>query len=220
MEKNVLITGANRGIGLELVRLYRRHGWKVWATCRQASAELSAAEATVITGVDLHQPTSLRALADQSPSSIQLLINNAGILHSDSLGNLDPQSLLEQFQVNAVGTLLVTELLASKLQDGGKIAILTSRMGSIADNSSGGYYGYRMSKAALNGAAKSLSLDLGQRNIAVGVYHPGFVRTGMTGGRGDVTAEQSAKNLAQRIDELDMSRTGCFYHADGSELSW
>ena len=103
---------------------------------------------------------------------------------------------------------------------GAKVALITSRMGSIADNSSGGSYGYRMSKAALNAAGRSLAIDLAARGIAVGLLHPGYVRTDMTGGSGNVEASEAAAMLVARIDELDAAKSGSFRHANGEELPW
>lgn len=219
--KTVLITGANRGIGLALTQEYITHGWHVIAVCRKASLELSETSAQVIAGVDVTQLASVHDLAEQLTGiKIDLLINNAGILHSDHLGEIDYNNVTQQFLVNAQAPLQVTDILLGHLNDNAKIAFITSRMGSIADNTSGGYYGYRMSKAALNAAAKSLSLDLKPRGIAVAILHPGYVQTAMVNFGGDISAAESAQRLSKRIAELNLQTTGSFWHSNGDPLPW
>jgi NAD(P)-dependent dehydrogenase (short-subunit alcohol dehydrogenase family) len=219
--KTVLITGANRGIGLALTQEYLTHGWHVIAVCRKTSVELSETAAQVITGVDVTKPADVQALPEQLTAiKLDVLINNAGILHGDHLGEIAYENLTQQFLVNAQAPLQVTEALLGHLNAGAKIAFITSRMGSIADNSSGGYYGYRMSKAALNAAAKSLSLDLKPRGIAVALLHPGYVQTAMVNFGGDISAAESAQRLTLRIAELNLSNTGGFWHSNGERLEW
>ena len=216
----VLITGANRGIGLELCRQLVARGDEVTAVCRTVSSELTSMGVNVIEGVDVAAAESLTNLA-KAPGlqNLDWLINNAGILSADSLEQLDFEAIERQFRVNALGPLRVTSALLPRLASGAKIGIITSRMGSIADNTSGGYYGYRISKAAVNMAGMSLARDLLERNIAVALLHPGMVATDMTGGRG-VSPEQSARGLIQRMDALEITKTGRFWHADGQELPW
>jgi NAD(P)-dependent dehydrogenase (short-subunit alcohol dehydrogenase family) len=217
----VVITGANRGIGLALVGLYRARGCRVYAICRQASTALQALNVTIIDGVEVTQSSGRAALlAGLDGVSIDLLINNAGILRSETLGSIDAESVRQQFEVNALAPLLITEALRGQLAANAKVALVTSRMGSIADNGSGAYYGYRMSKAALNMAGKSLALDLQPQGVAVVILHPGMVATDMIGGRGDVTAEVAADGLAARIDEVTLDTSGRFVHASGEALPW
>ncbi|GGY85748.1 short-chain dehydrogenase [Cellvibrio zantedeschiae] len=219
--KTVVITGANRGIGFALVQEYLAQGWRVIAVCRTASAELSATDAQVIAGVDVTSTKAVQELATRlSDVKIDLLINNAGVLQHERLGEIDYNTVTQQFLVNAQAPLHVTEALLKHLNEGAKIAFITSRMGSIADNTSGGYYGYRMSKAALNAAAKSLSLDLKPRGISVAILHPGYVQTAMVNFGGDISAAESAKRLSKRIAELNMSNTGSFWHSNGERLEW
>jgi len=219
--KTALITGANRGIGFALAQEYLAQGWRVIAVCRTASPELSATKAQVVAGVDVTNEAAVRELAATLEGvKIDLLINNAGILQTDHLGDIDYHHVTQQFLVNAQAPLQVTEALLGHLSDGAKIAFITSRMGSIADNTSGGYYGYRMSKAALNAAAKSLSLDVKSRGIAVAILHPGYVQTAMVNFGGDISATESAKRLSQRIAELDLRNTGGFWHSNGDKLPW
>jgi NAD(P)-dependent dehydrogenase (short-subunit alcohol dehydrogenase family) len=219
--KTVLITGANRGIGLALAHEYINHGWHVIAVCRKTSAELSETSAQIITDIDVTQLADVHALAQAlTDIKIDVLINNAGIFLYEQLGNIDYDTVTQQFLVNAQAPLQVTEALLGNLNDGAKIAFITSRMGSIADNSSGGYYGYRMSKAALNAGAKSLSLDLKPRGIAVALLHPGYVQTAMVNFGGDISAAESAQRLTQRIAELNINNTGGFWHSNGERLEW
>ena len=144
----------------------------------------------------------------------------AGILRGGGLDGFNPGAIREQFEVNALGVLSSTVALLPCLRDGGKIALLTSRMGSIADNTSGGSYGYRMSKAALNMAGRSLSIDLRPRKIAVAILHPGWVQTDMTGGGGLIDADTSAKGLLERIDTMTLADSGEFFHENGERLPW
>ena len=218
--KTILITGANRGIGLELARQYAARGADVIATCRAASADLTALRVRVETDVDVSDD-GLGGLAERlGDARIDVLINNAGVLSQDHLGALDLDGLRQQFEVNALGPLKTTLALLPNMGPGGKIALITSRMGSIADNTSGGVYGYRMSKAALNMAGASLALDLAPRDIAVAILHPGFVRTGMTGGAGFIDADEAARGLIARIDGLGADNSGTFWHANGERLPW
>jgi NAD(P)-dependent dehydrogenase (short-subunit alcohol dehydrogenase family) len=148
------------------------------------------------------------------------LINNAGILRISNLETVSADAVQEQLNVNSIGPLLVTQVLLPAMHSGSKLALITSRMGSIADNTSGGSYAYRMSKAALNAAGKSLAIDLQPRGIAVVILHPGFVRTEMTGRNGMVDADESARNLLARIEELELEQTGRFLHMNGEPLPW
>jgi len=147
------------------------------------------------------------------------LVNNAGILERNTLDNFNSESIERQFRVNAVAPLRVTTALLPNLESGSRVFIITSRMGSVEDNSSGGSYGYRMSKAAVNMAGKSLSVDLQEQGIAVILLHPGWVSTEMTGQTG-IPAEQSAAGLIERMDSLGIEQTGTFWHQEGYELPW
>ncbi len=221
MAKNIVITGANRGIGLAFTQHYLAKGDNVYALCRQASEGLEKSGATIVAGIDVTDSESL-AKAKEALSSVKidLLINNAGILHAEALGARNYAEMLQQFEVNALGPLKVTEALQDLISEGGKVALITSRMGSVADNGSGGYYGYRMSKAALNAGGKSLAIDLQPKNIAVAILHPGFVQTEMVGNAGDISASTAAERLAQRIEALTIETTGTFWHSNGEVLPW
>jgi short-subunit dehydrogenase len=216
----ILITGANRGIGLELTRQLLSRGDEVIAVCRKASEELQSMNLRVIEGIDVCTDQSIGSLQTQlGDEPLDWLVNNAGILSVESLDNLDFGAMEQQFRVNALGPLRTTSALLGNLASGSKVGIITSRMGSIEDNTSGGYYGYRMSKVAVNMAGMSLAHDLKDRGVAVALLHPGMVATDMTGGRG-VPAEHSAAGLIQRMDGLDLATTGSFWHAEGEQLPW
>ena len=217
---HTVVTGCNRGIGLELCRQLVARGDRVTGVCRTQSNALSDLELTVIDGVDVATAEGVERLsAALGDRRIDVLINNAGILHRDDLETVDFDAAVEQFRVNGIGPVRVTRALRPNLGEGSKVAIITSRMGSISDNGSGGYYGYRMSKAAVNIGGMSLARDLQAHGVAVALLHPGMVATDMTGGQGiDVTT--SARGLLERIDDLSMDSTGSFWHAEGYELPW
>ncbi len=216
-----VVTGANRGIGLEFVRQLKARGASVVAVCRTSSSELDALGVRVESGVDVTQPAAWSKLAGRlAHDDIHLLIQNAGVLLDDSLENVDLDKVRAQIELNAIAPLFLTRALAPRLHTGAKIALITSRMGSIGENSSGGYYGYRMSKAALNAAGVSLAHDLKPRGVAVVILHPGSVRTEMTGGQGMIEADESVRGLLQRIDELRVETTGRFLHQNGEVLLW
>ena len=219
--KHVVITGANRGIGLELSRHYNAEGWKVTGVCRETSPEPMKYAAFVIEDVDVKSKDSLeRLVAALRGQTIDLLINNAGVLHDDILGSLDIDSLRLQMEVNAFAPLLICEALLPNLKAGSKIANITSRMGSIGDNDSGGRYGYRASKAAFNAFGRSLAIDLKERGIAVAQLHPGFVKTRMVDYAGIITTEESVAGLTARISALNLENSGSFWHCNGEELPW
>ncbi len=217
-----LVTGANRGIGTEYCRQLKARGDTVIAACRTASAELAALGVRIEQDVDITSDAAVAGLLQRLDGlAIDGLIHNAGILERTSLEDLDPISLRRQFEVNAVAPLRLTRALLAQLPAGAKVILMTSRMGSIADNSSGGSYGYRMSKVALCMAGKSLAIDLAPRGIAVAILHPGLVRTRMTGFTAQgISVEQSVQGLLARIDALNLATSGSFWHANGELLPW
>jgi len=217
----VVITGANRGIGLELARQFRKRGDEVVAACRKSSDELTKLGVEIVEGVDVADDASVGQLASSLKGrTIDVLVNCAGILSDESLGDLDFDRMRRQFEVNSLGPLRVTAALRGNLGQGSKVAIVTSRMGSIEDNTSGGRYGYRMSKAAVNMAGRSLANDLKDVGVAVAILHPGFVRTDMTGHQGLIDPPESAAGLISRIDELTLETTGTFWHTNGEIIPW
>lgn len=218
---NVVVTGANRGIGLEIARILAERGETVFAVCRRSTPELDALSVQVLDEVDVSDGQSVDSLGDRlRGETLDLLINNAGILNSGALDNLDWDSIRRQFEVNTLGPLRVTVALLPLMRSGSKVGIVSSRVGSLADNTSGGMYGYRISKTAVNMVGVNLAHDLKGRGIAVFVLHPGYVRTGMTGGSGNTDANTAAHGLIERMDTLTLTDTGSFWHAEGYALPW
>ncbi len=215
-----LVTGANKGIGLQLCTQLTARGDEVIAICRTPSPELSELGVRIIEGIDVSNAESIERLKSKlAGQQLDVLINNAGILKRDSFGNLDYEEMLEQYRVNTLGPLRVTEALVDNLRDGSKVAIISSRVGSIEDNGSGGNYGYRASKTAVNQIGTNLKHELMPRGIAVALLHPGFVATEMTGRQG-ISPIESARGLIQRIDALNIENSGGFWHAEGYALPW
>ena len=217
----VFITGSNRGIGLELVRALQGRGDHVIATCRSASDALRDTGATVVEGIDVSDdaciPRLREALGGGAPD---IVICNAGVLSAETLGDIDWDAMRRQFEVNTLGPLRVAEAVLPSMQRGGKFVIITSRMGSVEDNTSGGMYGYRVSKAGVNMVGRSLAHDVADRGIAVQLLHPGYVRTDMTKGNGLIDPDESAATLIARIDELTAEQSGTFRHQNGEMLPW
>jgi NAD(P)-dependent dehydrogenase (short-subunit alcohol dehydrogenase family) len=225
--RHALVIGANRGIGLELVRLLLARGQRVTATYRADRGGLEGLDGvTLVGGIDLEHPETLASLVEGD--RIDDLIVNAGIYPNDrpidrpnaGQGAIDLTALMRGFAVNAAGPLLAVQVLGGRLAEGSRVLLVTSRMGSIADNDSGNSYAYRMSKAALNMAGKTLSIDLKSRGISVALIHPGWVRTDMTHGQGLLDAHESAAGILARLDQLDPSTTGTFWHQNGQVLPW
>ncbi|MDU8945975.1 SDR family oxidoreductase [Ovoidimarina sediminis] len=215
-----LVTGANKGIGLQISAQLAARGDEVIAVCRSASSELRDLGLRIIEDIDVSEAHSVARLKSElGDEKIDVLLNNAGILHGDSFGNLDYEDMVLQFRVNSLGPLRVTEALADNIADGGKVGIVSSRVGSIEDNGSGGYYGYRASKSAVNQIGMNLAHELKPRGIAVALLHPGMVATTMTGGNG-IDPVRAASGLIERMDELTLETSGHFWHAEGYELPW
>lgn len=222
MAQTYLVTGTNRGIGLEYCRQLKQQGHQVIAVCRSPSEELKDLGVQIEANVDLTDAAAVEALVTKlEGKQIDVLINNAGIVERIALDNLDFDSIRRQFEVNALAPLRFTSKLLPNLTNGSKVILMTSRMGSIGDNTSGGSYGYRMSKVALSMAGKSLAHDLKPRRIAVAILHPGLVKTRMTGfSDSGITPETSVKGLLARIEELSLANTGTFWHSNGEILPW
>lgn len=228
----VLITGANRGLGLEFCRQYAEAGWNVLACCRnpELAAELNdlATEnpQVQVFQIDVLDRNSIDILAnDLKGTSINLLIANAGVYgekRGHEFGNLEYTDWIKTLETNVLGVVKVTEAFLPNLKDSQKscIVALSSQMGSIADNSSGGTILYRSSKAALNAAMKSLSIDLQRDNIGVLIFHPGWVKTDMGGPHALIDAETSVCGMMKQISEFKMSNTGLFIKYDGTHLPW
>lgn len=226
MSQTIVITGANRGIGFALAKIFQQRGDIVYALCRQSSPQLDELGVKIIEGIDIATEAGItQASSALANSKIDLLINNAGILRDESLQQFNTTTITEQFLVNALAPLTLTQALLGNFIAGSKIAFITSRMGSISDNESGGRYGYRMSKAALNIGAVSLATDLKAAKIAVGIYHPGYVQTDMVNAagqtsNGDITANVAADRLITLMDNLSLADSGVFKHSNGEVLPW
>jgi len=218
----VLVTGANRGIGLEYCRQLSVRGDDVIAVCREAGPELESLGIRIEAGIELTDASAIDELMSRLlHQSLDGAILNAGILHSTGLNDLDADAIRQQFEVNALAPLRLASVLTRHLSSGSWIALMTSRMGSIADNTSGGSYGYRMSKAALNMAGQSLAVDLKPKGIAVAILHPGLVATRMINfNPNGISPQQSVEGLLKRIDALTLETSGSFWHANGEELPW
>jgi NAD(P)-dependent dehydrogenase (short-subunit alcohol dehydrogenase family) len=223
-----LVTGSNRGIGLEFVRQYAADGWRVIAACRTPVAA-HALEATAgdihIHALEVRDPARIRQLAAVlARESIDLLINNAGIGErpTPGIGGLDPVRWMDILQVNTIAPVLVAEAFFDHVaaSQGRKIVAVTSRMSSIAGNTTGSSYAYRSSKAGLNMAYRSLSHDGRKRGIAVGLLNPGHVRTDMGGSSAPVAVDDSVAGMRRVIANLDLENTGRLWSYDGTELDW
>jgi NAD(P)-dependent dehydrogenase (short-subunit alcohol dehydrogenase family) len=219
---NVLITGANRGIGLSWARAYRKRDARVIGTAREpGSADDLRDIGADVEEVDVTDDASVAMLAERLQGvAIDLLILNAGILRRDTADTVDTALMSRQFDTNALGALRVALALRPNLALAEKpsLVAMTSRMGSIADNTSGGFYGYRASKAALNAIMKSLAIDLAPWPVIL--LHPGYIATRMTGNQGDFGPDEAVDRMIAIVDRLDESMTGRFYHRDGHELPW
>jgi NAD(P)-dependent dehydrogenase (short-subunit alcohol dehydrogenase family) len=218
----VVVTGANRGIGLEYCKQFLARGDEVIALCRQSSEALVALNCRVEEGIDVSSDECAAIIRERlnDVSQVDVLVNNAGLLTDETLKDLNYERIRSQFEINTLGPLRVTEALKDKLGRGAKIAMMTSRMGSVTDNTSGSRYGYRISKAGLNIASVSLAHDLNPLGVAVAILHPGFVKTDMTGMGGLIDTEESVNGLIQRIDGLSLENSGTFWHSNGEILPW
>ena len=224
-KKTVVVTGANRGIGLGLAVAFASAGWVVFPACRTPTLALSAVQLNggkLIDGIDVSIDSGIARLKKElGETKIDVLLNNAGCLSVETLDELAPDAIRRQFEVNALAPLLVTAALRPNLSRGSKVVMITSRMGSLMDNDSGGFYGYRMSKAALNMAVISLSKDLAGDGVHVQALHPGMVATDMTKRwGGGISVDESVRGLMARIDAMTADNSGKFFHANGDELPW
>jgi NAD(P)-dependent dehydrogenase (short-subunit alcohol dehydrogenase family) len=221
----VLITGANRGLGLEFARAYAADGWQVLATCRSKDRAGTLADMVrnvQVEELDLADLADVQGFADRlSVPAIDLLVSNAGVMGPGRIETPDDaREWLQALQANAVAPVLLARRLAPKLKTAkGKAVAVTSRMGSIADNDSGGAIAYRSSKAALNAAWKSLAIELARDGVSAAVLHPGWVQTRMGGSSAPLTPEQSVAGMRRVIAGLTPERFG-FYNYDGATIPW
>ncbi len=218
----VVITGANRGVGLGLTKTYSARGDHVIACVRQTSKELEATGAEVHTGVDLRDRAAIIDFSSSIPAdTIDLIVNNAAIfVDRGPVEDTDIEVIEEELRVNVLGPLLLTRDLLNALRDGGKIAFVSSAIGSIEENELGLYYGYRMSKASINMIVKNLSNDLWSRKISTIAIHPGFVRTRLTDFAGEWSIEEAAEGMVKQIDRLTLDTSGTFWHQNGRQIAW
>lgn len=225
----VVITGANRGLGLEFARQYRADGWRVIAGVRDPgrATDLKAVGGVDIRPFDAADPASIQAFgAGLAGEAVDLLINNAGVMgpfpERQNRESIDAAAWADVQRINGLGPVLTTLALLPSLTKAAKpvVGIVTSKMGSIAENTSGGYYAYRMSKASVNMGAKCLSLDLADKGVPVVVLHPGWVQTDMGGPQAPVTPPDSIAGMRRVLAGVDMSRTGRFYDFTGEEIPW
>ncbi|TMW68952.1 hypothetical protein Poli38472_001108 [Pythium oligandrum] len=226
MTKTALITGASRGIGLAFVQHYKSQGWRVIATARDVAAakQLQQLEPSKLVSLDTRDENSILQLAEQlTDEAIDVVINNAGIDNHGSLETTTKASILEEFEVNSVGSFLVTRAFLPNLKaaversGSAVVAQITSRMASITDNTAGGSYGYRASKTALNMLNSCLSVDFKNHGVIALALHPGHVTAAMTSQAG---LDESVVGLAQIIENATMEDTGKFFHSQGEVLSW
>ena len=214
---SVLITGANRGIGLEFARQYSADGWDVIATARQSSPELDVLGVRV-DKLDLSDADAVAALEVAGP--LDLFIANAGTNHPrETEGAQNARAWQAMMMVNAIAPYQLAHALLPKMAEGGKMIAISSGMGSIGDNG-GGWVPYRTSKAALNMAWSCLAIEAKPRGIACVLFSPGWVQTRMGGSGAEITAEESVSDMRSLIDALTIADTGRFLRRNGSELPW
>lgn len=223
----VFVTGASRGLGLEFVRQYRADGWDVIAACRKPkdATDLASIGGIDVVALDVTDPRTIANTAQRyGGRAIDLLINNAGIYgpRGQGVGHVDKPAWAEVLRVNVLGQVAVTEALLPNIlaSEHRKIVAITSKMGSIADNTSGGEIIYRSSKAALNMAFRSVALDLAGKSVTVGLLHPGWVRTAMGGPSAPLPPEVSVAGMRKVIATLSLAHTGRFLNYDGTEIPW
>lgn len=231
MARAILVTGSNRGIGLELCKQYADEGWQVHACCRQPQAANELKQlAEKIPHISLHKldvtnAAEIRMLAEKLKHVvIDILFNNAGVYgQSDAyFGNIDAQKWLQCLQINTISPLkiiesFVTHVAASDLKI---IATMSSKMASMADNGSGGSYVYRSSKAALNAVMTSVAIDLKPKNIKVAILHPGWVKTDMTGDDAEISTNECVNNLMKILQNMSLENSGGFFDIDGTTIPW
>ena len=224
--KNILITGANRGIGLKFAEILSANN-NIYATARDITKadDLEKLDNTELLELDLLDKDSIKSFCSELKDiPLDMIINNAGIFQDEQMEEtiLDPELWLDEIMINAVGPVVLSQKLKENIMSGNdkKIIFISSQMGSIDDNYSGGYYFYRTSKSALNSAAKSLSIDWKADGIAVLMLHPGWVRTDMGGSNAKLDIDTSVRKMLDVINSLDMSKTGAFLNYEGKKLEW
>ena len=224
--KNILITGANRGIGLKFAEILSANN-NIYATARDITNadELKKFDNIDLLELDLLDKDSIKSFCSELKDiPLDMIINNAGIFQDEQMEEtiLDPELWLDEIMINAIGPVVLSQKLKENIMSGNdkKIIFISSQMGSIDDNYSGGYYFYRTSKSALNSAAKSLSIDWKADGISVLMLHPGWVRTDMGGSNAKLDIDTSVSKMLDVINSLDMGKTGTFLNYEGKKLEW
>ena len=227
----ILVTGANRGLGIEFVEQYLNEGNEVIATYRNENSSIDLIEMgnersnLKLLQLDVSSNKSLNSFAENlGDSPIDIFINNAGVYgpRNSSFGNVDEENWIPAIKINAIAPILLTQLIIKNIRSGAdkKLIFITSKMGSIDDNKGGGAYVYRSSKTALNAVVKSLSVDLENEGIVVALIHPGWVKTDMGGPNALIERDTSVRGMTEVISNLDITSTGNFYNYDGSIIPW
>ena len=225
----VLVTGANRGIGYEFVKQYSKNNFNVLACCRSAenASELQELAKEVknikIYELDVGNIKVIKNLSQHLKNEkIDVLINNAGIYRSSTIGNINYDEWIESFKVNTIAPYQIVEAFLDQIlnSDLKKVVSITSKMGSIDDNTSGGSYIYRSSKTALNSMMRSLTHDLADRGIATLTLHPGWVRTDMGGPGGWIDTLESVQGMIKQIDNLTIDDSGMYLDFAGKSINW
>lgn len=228
---SIIITGANRGLGLEFARQYAEADWRTYACCRDPKKaddlnRLAKRYPNVsVHAMDVRDHRQIDTLAKSlSQEKLDIVLNGAGIVHheGEGLGKFDYDAWLDSFRVNTLATAKMAEAFATQVARGEKklFVAITSLMGSIEDNGSGGYYPYRSSKAALNAVMKSLSVDLKPRGIGALILHPGWVKTDMGGPNAEITPQESVRDMRKVIDGFKLKNSGEFFDYTGKRLPW
>ena len=221
--KNAVVTGANRGIGLELTRQLLDSGYNVHATYRSNKGGLEHIDSDKLSiyKLDVRDQMQISNIV-QSVDKIDLLINNAGVADGrwQSISEIDMEHALEVLNVNAISPVLVTQQSLPKLANGSKVVMMSSLMGSISDCHSGRSYAYRASKTALNMFSMAMKNELDANGISLLIMHPGWVETDMGGPNAPLSTEESVSGIMQRIEEQDMSMSGRYVEFDGSPIEW
>ena len=227
----ILVTGANRGLGIEFVEQYLNDGNEVIATYRNENSSMDLIKMgnersnLKLLQLDVSSNKSLNSFAENlGDSPIDIFINNAGVYgpRNSSFGNVDEENWIPAIKINAIAPILLTQLIIKNIRSGAdkKLIFVTSKMGSIDDNKGGGAYVYRSSKTALNAVVKSLSVDLENEGIVVALIHPGWVKTDMGGPNAIIDKDTSVRGMTEVISNLNISSTGNFYNYDGSIITW
>jgi NAD(P)-dependent dehydrogenase (short-subunit alcohol dehydrogenase family) len=219
----ILITGANRGLGLEFARQYAAEGWRVIGTVRDPLSGRAASDAGAEVYVaDVSDPASITRLKNALGGvELDILLNNAGIYgEQQSFGAVDPDAFLRTIRTNTLAPLKMAEAFAGNLSGRKIIASVSSLMGSIAENTSGNWYGYRASKAALNMVMKGLALDLKDQGVVAIALSPGWVRTDMGGPNAPLDPPTAVAGMRSVLDKVTLNDSGKFFHFDGRELPW